>query len=150
MIELKSRLFELCSGAIDQRISHAREALDLAQESANNESKSSAGDKHETGRAMAQLEAEKATAQLNEAMDLKASLGRIDPIIVTETVTVGSLVVAKTARFLICVSAGKLELDGTTFFAISPESPVGKLLLGKKKGDSIAFNGITHDILEVI
>ena len=149
MSELKTRLFELCVEAIDVRISHAQEALNLAQESANNESKSSAGDKHETGRAMAQLEAEKATAQLNESLELKASLGRIDPTIITETVTVGSLVVSRTARFLIAVSAGKLELDGIVYFAISPEAPIGKLLLGNKKGDSVTFNGITHEILEV-
>ncbi len=149
MSELKFRLFKLCAEAIDLRISHAKEALNLAQESANNESKSSAGDKHETGRAMAQLEAEKATAQLNEALELKATLDRIDPSLEGETIVLGSLVVSKTARFLITVSAGKLELDGTVYFAISPESPIGKLMLGNKKSDSVTFNGITHEILEV-
>ena len=149
MSELKARLFKLCKEAIDQRIAHAKETLDLAQESANDETKSSAGDKHETGRAMAQLEAEKATNQLNESLELRTSLDRIDPSMVTESVTVGSLVISKTTKFLICVSAGKLELGGTVYFAISPESPIGKLLLGKKKGDSITFNGITHEILEV-
>lgn len=149
MSDLKTQLFKLCLEAIEERIAHAKEALDLAQESANNESKSSAGDKHETGRAMAQLEAEKATAQLNENMELKAALQRIDSTHQSETVIMGSLVVSKTARFLMAVSAGKLMLDGTVYFAISPESPIGKLLLGKKKGDSVSFNGITHEILEV-
>lgn len=149
MSDLKTRLFKLCLEAIEERISHAKEALDLAQESANNESKSSAGDKHETGRAMAQLEAEKATAQLNENMELQASLQRIDSTHQSETVILGSLVVSKTTRFLMAVSAGKLILDGTVYFAISPESPIGKLMLGKKKGDSVTFNGITHEILKV-
>lgn len=149
MSDLKTQLFKLCLEAIEERIAYAKEALDLAQESANNESKSSAGDKHETGRAMAQLEAEKATAQLNENMELKTALERIDSTHQSETVIMGSLVVSKTARFLMAVSAGKLTLDGTVYFAISPESPIGKLLLGKKKGDSVSFNGITHEILEV-
>lgn len=149
MSDLKLRLFELCENAIDQRISHAKEALDLAQESANNESKSSAGDKHETGRVMAQLEAEKATAQLKEAMLLQATLDRIDPTIESKIVVLGSLVISQNARFLITVSAGKLELDGIVYFAISLDSPIGSLLLGNKKGDSVTFNGITHEILEV-
>jgi hypothetical protein len=52
---------------VHQRIASAEEAIRMAQESANQEGKSSAGDKYETGRAMAQLEIEKASGQLAEA-----------------------------------------------------------------------------------
>ncbi|MFT4525329.1 MAG: transcription elongation GreA/GreB family factor [Granulosicoccus sp.] len=148
-LDLKKTLYSLCENAIEQRVAHAKEALSLAQESANDETKSSAGDKHETGRAMAQLEAEKANAQLNQAMNLKHQLEKLDASIQTEKVVIGSLVICKTARFLLTVSAGKLEHEGQTYFAISADSPIGKLLLGKVTGDSITFNGITHEIVEI-
>ena len=147
---LKKALYQLCSDAIDQRIAHAKEALQLAQESANDETKSSAGDKHETGRAMAQLEAEKANAQMEQAVQLKQQIAKLDPESTSEKVVVGSLVICKTARFLLTVSTGKLEQEGQTYFAISADSPIGKLLLGKQSGESVSFNGITHDIVEVI
>ena len=147
--ELKNTLYLLCSNAIETRIEHAKDALTLAQESANDETKSSAGDKHETGRAMAQLEAEKANAQLDQARNLKHQLDKLNPSIQTEKVVIGSLVICKTARFLLTVSAGKLEHNGQNYFAISEDSPIGKLLLGKSKGDSISFNGISHEIVEV-
>jgi transcription elongation GreA/GreB family factor len=147
--ETKSALYGLCSSSISQRIEHAKDALDLAQESANDETKSSAGDKHETGRAMAQLEAEKANAQLKQAMSLKLQMEKLDASVHTETVVLGSLVICKTSRFLLTVSAGKLEFEGHSYFAISADSPIGKLLFGKSKGDSISFNGITHDIVEI-
>lgn len=148
--DLKKELYRLCDESIQQRIDHAYDALKLAQESANDETKSSAGDKHETGRAMAQLEAEKANAQLDQAMNLKHQLEKLDPSTHTEKVVVGSLVICKTARFLLTVSAGTLKHDGQTYFAISADSPIGKLLLGKSKGDSISFNGITHEIIALV
>jgi sortase (surface protein transpeptidase) len=60
---LKTRLHSLCVSYVGQRIETAQRAIAIAQASANEETKSSAGDKYETGRAMAQLEIEK--IQLN-------------------------------------------------------------------------------------
>lgn len=148
--DLKKALYQLCSNAIDQRIAHANEALQLAQESANDETKSSAGDKHETGRAMAQLEAEKANAQMEQAVQLKQQLEKLDSDKTSDKVVIGSLVICKTSRFLLTVSAGKLEHEGLHYFAISADSPIGKLLLGKGVGEAVSFNGITHHIVEVI
>ncbi len=148
-IELKAQLYKLCSEAIAERIAHAKEALQLAQESANNETKSSAGDKHETGRSMAQLEAEKANAQLEQAMSLKRQLEKLDASNHTDTVVLGSLVICKKNRFLLTVSAGQLEHEGDSYCAMSPASPIGKLLFGKSNGASISFNGITHEIIAI-
>ena len=148
-LELKKELYKICEQSIQKRIKNAIVALSLAQESANNETKSSAGDKHETGRAMAQLEADKANYQLKQAMSLKLQMEKLDASVHTESVVLGSLIICKTSRFLLTVSAGKLAFEGHSYFAISADSPIGKLLFGKSKGDSISFNGITHDIVEI-
>ena len=48
-----------------------------AQEAANEEGKSSVGDKYETGRAMMQIERDKAAQQLDEALKLKNIIDQI-------------------------------------------------------------------------
>jgi hypothetical protein len=70
-MDIKIKLYQYCVEFIDKRIAGAREAIQIAQDSANEETKSSAGDKYETGRAMAQLEIEKNTTQLEEALKQK-------------------------------------------------------------------------------
>jgi len=71
---VKKQLYSLCLAYIDERIQVANQAIQFAQDSANDETKSTAGDKYETGRAMAQLEIEKINAQLNESKKLSKIL----------------------------------------------------------------------------
>ena len=67
MKSIKQELYKLCQTYIQQRILTAKQAIEAAQQAANNETKSSSGDKYETGRAMMQLEIEKDSAQLSES-----------------------------------------------------------------------------------
>ncbi len=121
----------------------------MAQESANEEGKSSAGDKHETGRAMAQLESEKAAKQLQEAMDLLAILKRIDPEAVHQSAGLGSLVTTDQGNFYLSVAVGKVEVEGFNCFAISVNSPIGAKLLGLKVDGTTEFNGKVYKVLAV-
>ena len=70
-LSFKIKLHHYCESIVEEQLSGIIAALKDAQEGANNETKSSAGDKHETGRAMAQLETEKLNTQLNEANQLQ-------------------------------------------------------------------------------
>jgi hypothetical protein len=83
-MELRKELFDLCCAYAEARIRVAKEAMQQAQQAANAEEKSTAGDKYETGRAMAHLEKEKAAAQLFEANKLKEVLHKINPEITTQ------------------------------------------------------------------
>ena len=67
MHTLKHELILRCHQYADSRIATARQAMSEAQTAANEESKSSIGDKYETGRSMMQIEGEKAAHQLAEA-----------------------------------------------------------------------------------
>jgi len=109
----------------------------MAQESANEEGKSSAGDKYETGRAMAQLEIEKASGQLAEANKLKQALEHIPADAPGTVVKPGSLVITSQGSYFISIAAGKLTVDDQTWFAISAGSPLGEKLVGKKEGDVV-------------
>lgn len=120
-----------------------------AQDSANAEEKSSAGDKYETGRAMAQIERDKAAHQLEEALKLKSILNQINPVAVVNKVTQGSLVITEANRFYLAISIGKIEVDGEDFLVIAPTSPIGQTLLHSKVGDQFTFNKQVHVVREI-
>jgi hypothetical protein len=138
---VKQRLHALCLAYTEERIRAAQQAIQFAQASANEETKSSAGDKYETGRAMAQLEIEKNSAQLAEGLKLKQRLLQLDVTRITKTAQAGSLVVTSHGKFFIAVSAGKITLESENYFAVSPSSPIVQNLLGLKSGDQFRFNG---------
>lgn len=116
-----------------------------AQESANSESKSSAGDKYETGRAMAQLERDRHAQLLADAQRMMQDLTQIDlaPALV---VRAGSLVKTARGTFFISISAGRISLDGSEYMAVSAASPIGVALRGKRVGDTAVFNTIRYVI----
>jgi transcription elongation GreA/GreB family factor len=138
---LRQRLLLQCQTVVQQRIASAGEAIRMAQESANEEGKSSAGDKYETGRAMAQLEIEKASGQLAEAKKLEQALEKISVDVVSAVVKPGSLVITNGGNYFISIAAGKLIVDNEMWFAISAGSPLGEKLVGRREGDVVEMMG---------
>jgi len=147
--DLKVDLYSQCMTYVNQRIDTARMALNEAQESANAEEKSSAGDKYETGRAMAHLEREKALGQMNEGLKLKAALEKVSLENTSVEVRLGSIVFTNTTNFYLSISAGKLLSGGASFIALAPASPLGALLIGRKRGDQFVFNNQTWVITDI-
>jgi hypothetical protein len=135
----KPALHALCHAFIEQRISAARTAMQAAQESSSSETKSSAGDKYETGREMANAERDRNAAHMQQAQQLQAELARINPEAPCDTVRPGALVSTSLGRFYISISAGKL--DGQEVFAVSAAAPVAVALKGLRSGDEAVFNG---------
>ena len=108
-----------------------RALLDL-KEGPNNESKSSAGDKHETARAMMQLEHEKISRQLDDLHRQKNALEKIDITIGSSKIINGSLIKANSSYMFLSVAIGKINVDGKTVMVFSSQSPIGLKMLGKK------------------
>ena len=130
-----------CHAFIEQRIAAARTAMRAAQESSSSETKSSAGDKYETGREMANAERDRNAAHMQQAQQLQAELARISPDAPCDTVRPGALVRTSLGRFYISISAG--QLPGTDVFAVSPAAPVAVVLKGLRVGQEAVFNGKT-------
>lgn len=147
--QVKHKLFQQCVDFVDNRINNSLTAIKSAQESANTEVKSSAGDKHETGRAMAQLETEKNGIQLAEANKLRHVISLINPNKQSEKVELGALVITNNSNYYISVSIGKIMLDNKHYFGVSAVSPIAQALLHHKKGDEVIFNGRKFLIEEV-
>lgn len=145
-MSLKESLYQHCLQYVQQRMAHLHQEIERAQTSANEETKSSAGDKYEVGRAMAQLDIDMYNQQLREAGRLQAALQNIRTTIVSDHVIAGSLVITSKGVYYIAISIGTVTLEGSPYFIISPDSPIGKLMMGKRVGDSLTFNNQTHTI----
>ncbi len=148
-VEIKKKLVEACALFIDKRNQTITTIIESNKKALESESKSSAGDKHETGRAMLQLEIEKASQQFSSVHQMQKILNRITSKTNTEVISLGSVVKTSLNNYFISVSIGEVIIEGEKYFAVSPKSPIGYLLLGKKKGDKTEFNGKTFRIIEV-
>ncbi len=111
------------------------------------ETKSSAGDKHETGRAMLQLEMEKASQQLAGISVMNQILAKIDASKTSKIAHLGSIIITDKANYFLSISAGKLTAFGKDYFAVSVSSPIGKILLGKKVNDTYLFNKMNYKVM---
>lgn len=149
-MKLKEELYNFCSLFIEQRLLTVNKNILDIQNSLQSETKSSAGDKHETGRAMLQLEREKAGHQLAEIEKQFELLNKINPEIAKTTIALGSIVFTSKSNYFIAISAGEIKIDNQQFYAISPATPIGQLLISKSKGDSFQFRNQNISILEVL
>lgn len=149
MSDIKTRLHNLCLTYADERIANATEAIKAARDSSTDDTKSSAGDKYETGRAMMQLDIDRQTLQLGEAQKLKMFLERMEPENVSDTVQNGSLAYTNQGIFYLAISIGQVELDKQKYFVISAASPIGAQLMKQKKGAKFSFNGKPYEITAI-
>ena len=150
MTGLKTELHNQCLDYVEKRMAAAQLAIDEAHKASNDDTKSSAGDKYETGREMMQQEANRNTAQLIEANKLKIALNKISPTVVNHLADTGSLVITSNGNFYIAISAGLLKVNNENYFAISPASPVGLMLKGRKAGDEFKLNDKIYNVKGII
>lgn len=149
MIAFKNRLKQAGELLIKQRIAMTKAAIDNAQEAANNEGKSSAGDKYETGRAMGHLEKDMYARQQAENLKELDQLQKINTATIYTDAQPGALVCCAEYSFFIAAGLGKQLLEHRTVFFLSPYAPLAKVLLHKKAGERFLFNKKEIEILEV-
>lgn len=143
---MKEVLLDTVKEQLDERMQNAWTAMQAAQASANSESKSSAGDKYETARAMGQLDRDMHARMYEQARQERAMVERIDLATAFQKGAFGALLQTTMGTFFLAVSIGKLMIEKNTVMVISPQSPVGALLLGKQQGDTFTFRGVNYTI----
>ncbi|MBL7915284.1 MAG: 3-oxoacyl-ACP synthase [Bacteroidia bacterium] len=145
----KSQLVALIKTALLNRMAEADASIVSAKEARDGDTKSSAGDKYETGREMMQMEIDKAAMQLHSAQKLLHELEKIDLTKSGPDVNSGSLVTTNKEVFFIAIGFGKIQFEGEEIFVISPASPLGSNLLHMQAGTTFSFQGIDRLILSV-
>jgi transcription elongation GreA/GreB family factor len=146
---LKHKLLQECQFFINLRLKAIQSTILDIENSLESETKSSAGDKHETGRAMLQLEREKAGHQLAELQKLNETLHKIDWKTKSTHVALGSLVMTSHLNYFIAISTGEILIDKKKYYAISVATPISQLLLSKQVGDCIQFRDSKFTITEI-
>ena len=149
MLDLKRQLHAHCLSMLQKRI----EAIDLVmaacQDAANSESKTTAGDKHETGRAVAQLDRENHAVQRVAALQSLQALRHIDVGRRYDEADTGALLHTDKGYIFLGISAGSIELNGESCLLVSVDSPIGQAFLGAEEGDFIQFREREFEVLAV-
>ncbi len=137
---LKQKIHNQYLTLINEKINLVQNVLAELKEIGSNETKSTAGDKHETALAMLQIEQANKRTQLAEMVEQKNALQKINPTIIANTVLSGSLIKTNRGYFYICTSLGKINVDTNIVMAISPQSPLAKKLIGLTIGQNLEIN----------
>lgn len=146
--EIKRQAIVQCKTRLLERIQNFELQLRDLASGAQNEAKSSAGDKHETARAMAQLEQEKLGKQLNETQLMLQELDRLNFQIKGDKIIQGSMIETNHGLILLAIAFGRLELNGESLMVISMHSPLALQLLSKRKKENFIFNSIHYTIID--
>ncbi len=141
MPTLKQNIHQKCVVLIDEKTAMHQKAMNDAQDAANKEQRSTAGDKYDTARAMSQNERDMFARQLAESLQMKKVLTSLDPSKIYKKVSGGSLVITSMGNYYLSVSCGNIEYKGATYFGISPLTPIGQAMLGKEASDSFEVRG---------
>lgn len=147
-MKIKSDVLQACFDYANKRIANYKNEIETIKDAIDNNDKS--GEEDDSGNGKLFNDLEKNSQYLTDAQKMLESLKSISPKTVSDKVMLGSLVKTTSNNFFISISAGKIETETMTVFAISLGSPIGMLLKNKAKGDHVEFNGNKFTITEVI
>ncbi len=147
---LKQKIHEHYLNIAANKVAMLQQTLADLKESGSNETKSTAGDKHETALAMLQIEQANTRTQLQEALEQKAAIEKLANVSNTSTIVPGSLVQTNKGYFYISTALGKAVVDGIAFIAISPQSPLGAKLMGLTVKGEVAINENVYMVNEIL
>jgi len=143
----KEEIINTIKNIISNKITNF-ETLIAETRTSNNDTKSSMGDKYETGREMLQQEINNLQIQLNEVLKQQNAVDLL-PTKQSVKSEKGALVQTDKGIFFISVSLGNTSYNQSKIFCISPDSPLAKALENKKEGETITLNNITQKILKI-
>lgn len=139
-----------CTQLLVSKLGDLQANLDSLAESVANETKSTAGDKYETARAMLHIEQDQVRRQIQEFKSQLAVLNSIDPSKSSEKVALGSFVQIDNNYYFLSTGLGKITVDGKLVIVLSPQAPLGAKLLGRVAGDEVVMNGRKMVVGEVL
>jgi len=135
----KKRIHEVCLNQLNERINAVEASIQDARLSSQNETKSSAGDKHETARAMAHLEIEKNQHSLQQLIKMRHALNEISP----------TLVQTCKGYFYISIALGKITVESKLVMVISGSAPLGNELLRAGENESVEVNRVKYSVISI-
>ncbi len=147
MESIKRKLIEACFRELDVRADSLRDAMEEAQQSANEYGLPK--DRYDSYRAQLLRKRDMFAQQLQKILEQRTILEKIDPDKKSGRVEFGSMVFTGDQKILVAVGLGRIEVEGEDYFVISPGVPIYKSMEGARKGDRFDFRGHSSEILEV-
>lgn len=150
MNEFKAKVYQTAIDLLKQKETLLAEERKNIIESILEEEKNSAGDKYETSRETMTQDLNSLEKQIKQSKIDLEELYRLNTIKDTPpTVQEGALVKLGTEWFLLAVSIGQIKVEDAKVFLLSKNSPLGELLIGKKKKEQVNFRGKLQVIEEL-
>jgi len=147
MNSLKERLVEKCIAEQTKVVDNLQNEINDAQQQSNDYGQPR--DRYDAYKTKLMRQIELFSKQLVQANMVLTTLRKIPLDQANERVEFGALVTTNRQKLFVSAGLGKIELDGEVYYAISPNVPVFNALKGKKKGDSVFFNGMEFIVLSV-
>ena len=146
----KQKIYAYYQQQVQDKIDAFRDMIVALTEDSKNDSKGSAGDKHETALSMMHIEQEKLNHKLKEFLEQKTVLDKIDPAVVSDKIALGSLVQANGIQLFVSLALPKIKIDNINVIALSPQSPLGQMLMGQEVGYSFEIHSTKYTIESVV
>ncbi len=146
-IKLKQSIIASCRNIILETINHLTREMEEHQQLANDYGPPK--DRYDSFRSQMLRRRDMYAQQLHKANQEMSALERIDPNDIKTEVVFGAVVITSQQKLFVSISVGKVLVDGTLYFAVSPNVPVYNALKGLKKGDTAEFNNSTIEVLDV-
>ncbi len=148
LLALKIKIYNKCIDKQKDIVDSAFHAMDEAQKAANEYGPPK--DRYDSFRTQLLRKRDMHAEQYQKALRDLDYLQKINPENEMKTVNINTLIVTDKQRFYVSIGLGKLELDETTFYIISPVAPIYKVLEGKAAGEVVSFNNLPLKILNII
>lgn len=146
---LKQRIHQQYSLLLQDKIDVFRDMIAALTEDSKNDAKGSAGDKHETALSMMHIEQEKLNRKLQEFLEQKEILDKIDATQNHQKIALGSIVKANEMWLFVSTALPKITIEEKTIIAVSAQSPLGSNLIGKEVGFSFEILASTYVVESV-
>jgi len=145
----KIELLSFISALIDTHISNSEEIINSIEESIHSETKSTAGDKHDTTRELLHQERDKAAQNHKNQLMKRRTLIQLNNHQHSKKAGFGSLLHTNKGWVFIGISLGNIQFGNEEVLCISPVSPIAKALEGAVQEECVEFNS-TSFVIDII
>ena len=143
---IKLKLLESIQEQLDVLSNQIRELTLDAQ----NDAKSSAGDKHETALSMMHLEQEKLNVKFAQLLDTKQKVLTLPTEKMINKVVEGSLVITKNVILYVSVAWPAIKCENKSILCLSKDAPLMQVLQNQIVGSKVLFNSNTFEIIDIL
>ncbi|MCF8235218.1 MAG: hypothetical protein K9G67_10550 [Bacteroidales bacterium] len=145
--EDKRKIIEASIAYQEKTIETLQEEMEETRKGAEEESQEL--DLYESHRTQLYRKRDLFAKQLHQALEQMEAIKRIDPDMIKTKVEFGAIVITDKQNIVVATSIGKVDIEGSQYFTISPLVPFYKAMENLKKGDSFEFRDQKYVIKEV-